>query len=238
MRLLPKSEADGVRDRAEEQNIRRRQEIAATVIEETKKFNLFMEEIKGKRDAMLSDLASFMEDCSKQKNELGNEVAALEARKKSELKPLNDNWVEIVKESQKLDAQKESQEETEKLNREWQSENVARAMVLSDRQMSIDEKFEAVLNREEALKRAEEMNAITTRELSEKWSAFNSFLEAESSKVEESRKEVINLMADVDKQREWLEGEKRAISDERKHLESQQVTLRLAFDEARTKGIL
>lgn len=238
MKLLSKTELETEKSRQRDQKVREKYQLESQITLNIKHLN----EVKDKRDQELMKLhpehTEKLQELKDRLLTLHSEVTFYEERRKKALQPID---------SLRIQAEKLLSEaiDKEKSNTTFQGRVQAKDQELRSRTAQIERKErETEEAREEA--RLIEAKAIKlldyNKEESERITQERTKLYSEVKKEKDSLYEIKKRATDKERTLDLLiiENSKRSdqIAADRIHLESQQATLKLAYEEARRKGII
>ena len=238
MELLPQTKVKAEKKSAQEAEIFRKLSVAKLRNEKEKEIADIVKDIDPEKKKIQREFAAFRGKVESRRSELLGEIKVLEAKRDTVMQPYYElkfqateaierakEWEEKVKtgaravnvEREKVSALKESLEKKE--------------VMLSSKEQSIASLEMDIIERDSKLK-ANELD-LASRD--------RAFVEEVAKKTDEitvKDRDLTAREATVESKILNLEEREQLLINDRKHLESQQITVKLAFEEARKKGIL
>ncbi len=238
MKLFEPKELKKIKDKEQTELARKGIKIASLVDKENKRLILVKKECKEDIEKIQKDFNAFVIKTNSKKKTLENEVIKLEKRKDTALEPLEDKYVELQKEEIRINKQQTELDDRKKQLEEEDNRSSLRDKVLITKEVDISKREEDIskLNRELLIEQKdtkaktkdfEEEKIRWDKQFDKKVSELN-YIEFKLS----DRQKALDILEERNKQQQ-LE-----INKDRRHLESQQKTLKMAFDEARRKNLL
>jgi len=238
MKLLTKNEIKQTKQVQTAQEIKQSIKLSDYLNTQRKGLNTFKLQKENEEQKLYKDLQEFRTDIRSKKTALQSEVDVLEERRKDALRPVK----ELLK---KADAQLASNEADGIELKSKINETDTQKMLF------ILEKKKVELREDEVLGNFKKIGIqgreLTRRDnkLAKQETKFAQFSEKETEILQTKQSELdikLKVVSQKENALEVLTKEnqvaKVAVANERKKLQSQQSTLKLAFDEARRKGIL
>lgn len=195
-------------------------------------------EMEKEKATLQMEIWEFEQAIAAKKSALQNEVANLEERKAIAERPLDEKKREILSMEVRLEEQKKVLLGMAERTGEERSELVELKALLTDKESEVIQMEAVAAARLKKVQEAEEFNRKSTVDLGEKWRLFHAERQKFISEVAEKEKDLDLEKNALSKEKIWLEEQKQMLENEKKHIESKQETLRLAFEEARSKNLL
>lgn len=238
MRLLRPSELKERADfRAKNEQLllqKAQEELAQTL----SSLNQAREGYEQERNRLETDLYAYENHVKETKAGLLRDILSLETRKREAEKPANERKQELLALETRIEEQKQVVTSMAQKVGEGKAELAAFKALLIDKESEVVRLETEIATRLNGLRDAESLNRKSTNDLALQWSEFHKNRAAFEEEKEKFGRELRLEQASVQKDKIWVEEQKKAMDEERKHIESQQETLRLAFVEARSKNLL
>lgn len=238
MRLLPKSEVQETKRREKDDLEKERASVAEAVNKEIRRLN----DIKDSRNKEIEKIEShFLNEkktLEEKRESLVSEVVSLERRKIEALRPIADRIATLEKKEKELISLGE-------LLKEKKTELDEERAVLAEMKSEISEERCELQDQKRVLAQKESTNKVNqgyiaamTAELNKAWENYHREVKRKTEELGEATYKVSVDKAATEADRKWVEDEKNRLSLERIRMNSQQDSLKDAFDIARQKGII
>ena len=238
MELLPQVKVKTQKHDQREAEVFRKLSIGKALAKEEKEFDEKVKDIDAEKQRKRKDFLEFSQNIEKKKSHLLGEIKALEEKRDSAMQP----YYELkfaAKEA--MDVVQETQE---KVRAEAKRVNALRT-TLETVKADLDEKVELLAKKEQIIAASEIYYIERDSRLRANESMFienKKVFESESirreNEIDEKDRELKARESSIEAKLSIISLKENEIEQERKHITSQQATLKLAFDEARRKGIL
>ena len=238
MRLLSKKEATGSRNRDLDVEAAKVNELKGQVIALTKTLNILHAEYEEKKAATIAATRSLDSEYALRLDGLRGEVAGLESRRREALEPLTEKRAQLQAYEEKLktdDLALTSREKAIEEGLAFLAENKAAVIDSQDRLHEEESRINRLATG--AAHQASVVSA-SNEALNARLTAFSARAAAQDAKAVAQAAAVAEAQALITADKAFLAAEREAIRVDRLHLESQQASLRTAFEVARKKGIL
>ena len=238
MRLLNSNENKELSRKEEDKNQRKIIELNNEVNKLTKNFNVFKEELFLRENGILQEHKELIENLDKEKDEIISEVKELEFKRDNAMKPLEEKERILSKKESEVNLKEDEISSREKNVLIEKNDLNILAQNYEEKLDDLSGREEIISNHEQKLNLREkdfaEIYEKREKDFEEKTINFNKKFEEFSNEIKEFNKFVISIK-EIQMQ---IEKDKEYINNEKKHIKSQQTTLKLAFEEARQKGII
>lgn len=234
----------------EEKRLAKEQELKRRLIDAEKLVEKKEEEARIKTGKLLKESQKAEEDLNKYLLEVNSKRVVAETALrdiKVQLADLQDRPKEIRWQKKKIEAEVvlEELKVMEKVMEEREKKLNERERGIESRITLVQDKLDMLADREIVISRSEDKSKVLAeslasqeKELTKRLASFAAIREEGLAKIEAGKKDNSDLMAAIKVEKELLAEKQEEIKKDRLHLESQQQTLKIAYDNARAKNLL
>lgn len=220
MKLLTPEQTKIEKTRADDERIDRINRLRNEEQELVRSLNQTREYVASEKQRLADELSEHALSVSLTKQELSQEVAALESRRKDALKPIHELRAEVEARSEQVDIREKELERREDAVREAKTTLAERVGVVEDREQECREREADLHKREIRILNEEHALKTSSQTLQEKWLDYHSTVNAtirdiaqEKLLVETARKANDDLHASILKEKERVRQEDIAVRD-------------------------
>lgn len=234
MRLLNKKEIQDIKITVDKQN----DALVNASSRKIKEFQDSIAKIKSILEQKQNETAIFITNAEKEKQILLNEVASLENRRQELLKPITTELAILEAKRVEIDTIYSEIEKKESGLSLWRYKLDHQGNDLDLRTAYLEAKEHRAKNYAERNERTSQSLSQTESELNKKQQELNDYSNVENTVLDIKRKEIDQDLKYVSTMKIELENQRIDILNREKSLENKQLTLKMAFEEAKKKGII